>query len=455
MATGISKSFSGYAERDVGGYGKFALYIQFSMAETYDTATRKSDLLFSDFQIKAVDPQANNTSFVGGSITVTVNGTAYTIFSAPANEGIYKVTANGSYNTVLVNSTGEAWSYNLSGLSRGNDGKLSVEVGWDGITLNNWYSGFGITVSGTETVTLTTVAASYGLSISAGTGSTITVIRTGSPNQGAFTGGLNHGDVIYYGDVLTITFGASTGYDLGDHKVNGETLISGETHIVYDDVSVISDATVKSYKLRISAGEGSTINVSRTESPLQNADISDLNNNADIYYNDKLEITFSAETGYNLTTTQVNNNDFSGGEYTVKGDVSVASAASLKSYILTITPQDAHSIISVYKDGSALLSGDTIYHFDALSITVTAQGGYKIKSAEINGTSLTPDVENSYEVSGDVIIVATSSALGFVYIQDGGATPSPYIIYVGSEDGLSLERYRVYIGTESNGVIPY
>ena len=445
MAVGISKSFSGYAEKNVGGHGNFKLYIQFSMAETYDTATRKSDLVFSNFQIKAVDDKANNTSFVGGSITVTVNGTAYTIFSAEANKGIYKVTANGSYNTVLVNSSGEAWSYSLSGLSRGNDGKLSVEVSWNGITLNNWYSGFGITVSGTETVTLTTVAASYALSISAGTGSSIAVTRGGSA--------LSSTDLIYYEDVLTITFGADEGYNLGTHTVNGETFISGETHIVYDDVSVISDATVKSYKLRISAGEGSTINVSRTESPLQNADISDLNNDADIYYNDKLEITFSAETGYNLTTTQVNNNDFSGGEYTVKGDVSVASAASLKSYTLTIQP-DAHSNISVKRNGTAF-SGDTIYHFDVLTITITANGGYKIKSAEINGTSLTPNVENSYEVSGDVIIVATSSALGFVYIQDGGATPSPYIIYVGSEDGSSLERYRVYIGTESNGVIPY
>ena len=147
MAAGISKSFSGTAGKYVSGYGQFDLYIQFSMAETYDTATRKSDLLFSNFQIRAVDPQANTTSYVGGSITVTVNGTAYTIFSAAASAGTYKVTANGSYNTVLVNSSGEAWSYSLSGLSRGNDGKLSVEVSWNGITLNNWYSGFGISVN--------------------------------------------------------------------------------------------------------------------------------------------------------------------------------------------------------------------------------------------------------------------------------------------------------------------
>ena len=252
MAAGISKSFSGYAGKNVGGYGKFDLYIQFSMAETYDAATRKSDLLFSDFQIRAVDSQANTTSYVGGSITVTVNGTAYTIFSATASAGTYKVAANGAYNTVL-NSAGAAWSYSLSGLTRGNDGKLSVEVSWNGITLNNWYSGFGITVSGTETVTLTTVAASYRLSISAGTGAAISVSRTSSPNQGAFTGSLSHGAVIYYGDVLTISFSADTGYDLTAHTVNGSSFESGNTLTVSAAVSVSASATPKSYTLTISS----------------------------------------------------------------------------------------------------------------------------------------------------------------------------------------------------------
>ena len=334
MAAGISKSFSGTAGKYVSGYGRFDLYIQFSMAETYDTATRKSDLLFSNFQIRAVDPQANNTSYVGGSITVTVNGTAYTIFSAAASAGTYKVTANGSYNTVL-NSAGAAWSYSLSGLSRGNDGKLSVEVSWNGITLNNWYSGFGITVSGTETVTLTTVAASYGLSISTGTGSTITVSRTSSPNQGAFTGGLSHGAVIYYGDVLTISFSADTGYDLTAHTVNGSSFESGNT-------------------------------------------------------------------------------------LTVSAAVSVSASATPKSYILTIS-SDGHAVVTVMRGSTVLNSGDTISHFDVLTVNVSPESGWKISAADINGTAISPETAVSHTVSGPVTVTVTTAALSNVFIDtDGG-----------------------------------
>ena len=334
MAAGISKSFSGYAEKKVGSHGNFALYIQFSMAETYDTATRKSDLLFSDFQIRAVDPKANNTSFVGGSITVTVNGTAYTIFSATASAGTYKVTANGSYNTVL-NSAGAAWSYSLSGLGRGNDGKLSVEVSWNGITLNNWYSGFGITVSGTETVTLTTVAASYRLSISAGTGAAISVSRTSSPNQGAFTGSLSHGAVIYYGDVLKISFSAGTGYDLTAHTVNGSSFESGNT-------------------------------------------------------------------------------------LTVSAAVSVSASATPKRYTLTIS-SDGHAVVTVMRGSTVLNSGDTISHFDVLTVNVSPESGWKISAADINGTAISPETAVSHTVSGPVTVTVTTAALSNVFIDaDGG-----------------------------------
>ena len=335
MAAGISKSFSGTAGKNVSGYGQFDLYIQFSMAETYNTATRKSDLVFSNFQIKTVDSQANTTSYVGGSITVTVNGTAYTIFSATASAGTYKVAANGDYNTVLVNSSDEAWSYSLSGLSRGNDGKLSVEVSWNGITLNNWYSGFGITVSGTETVTLTTVAASYRLSISAGTGSTITVSRTSSPNQGAFTGGLSHGAVIYYGDVLKISFSAGTGYNLTSHTVNGSSFTSGNT-------------------------------------------------------------------------------------ITVSAAVSVSATATLKSYTLTIS-SDAHAVVTVMRGSTALNSGDSINHFDVLTVTVSPQSGWKISVADINGTAISPETAVSHTVSGNVTITVTTAALSNVFIDVDGS----------------------------------
>ena len=308
---------------------------------------------------------------------------------------------------------------------------------------NNYYFTINRSWATTMSVILDGTYKSYTLTFSQGTGTSLTVKKSDTT--------LSSGATVYTGDVITVSYSALTGYGSATCSVSSVGTVSNDgTFTVSTNHTITTSASVLSYSLSISAGTGSTITVNRTSSPLQGALTGNLSNGTTIYYNDVLKITFSAKTGYNLATTKVNGNNPSGDSYTVTGAVSVVSTASLKSYTLTITP-DAHSVISVYKDGSALSSGDTIYHFDALSITVTAQGGYKIKSAEINGTSLTPDIENSYEVSGDVIIVATSSALGFVYIGDGEA-PSSYIIYIGTENGI--ERFRAYVGTDS-GLVAY
>ena len=82
---GVSKTFTGSVSEFVGGHGTYKLYLSFDMSETYNTSINKSDITFSNFQIKAELPDGNNTSFVGGTIKVTANSTDYTIFSAAAS----------------------------------------------------------------------------------------------------------------------------------------------------------------------------------------------------------------------------------------------------------------------------------------------------------------------------------------------------------------------------------
>ena len=76
---------------------------------------------------------------------------------------------------------------------------------------------------------------SYALSISTGAGAVATVTRSGTA--------LSNGTTIRYGDVLTISFGASTGYALASHTVNGSTFSSGGTHTVTGNVTVAATAT--------------------------------------------------------------------------------------------------------------------------------------------------------------------------------------------------------------------
>lgn len=83
----------------------------------------------------------------------------------------------------------------------------------------------------------------YSLSISAGTGSSVTVNRTSSAGAGS-TGNLSAGTIkLYHGDKLKITFTPSTNYGITTHTVNGSTFTSGGTHTVSSNVDVKATAT--------------------------------------------------------------------------------------------------------------------------------------------------------------------------------------------------------------------
>jgi hypothetical protein len=74
----------------------------------------------------------------------------------------------------------------------------------------------------------------FTLTISAGTGSTVTVTRGGSA--------LANGAVLTHGDVLTVSFAAQTGYELLTHTVNGAGFASGGTHTVTGAVTAAATA---------------------------------------------------------------------------------------------------------------------------------------------------------------------------------------------------------------------
>lgn len=155
-----------------------------------------------------------------------------------------------------------------------------------------------------------TVEFDYTLTISKGTGTSISVKRNGTT--------LSNGATIQKGDSLTITISANTGYDLASRSHNDGT------YTVSGDMRVSATATVKSYKLAISAGTGSTITVNRTSSPKKGASTGNLSDGATIYYSDVLKITFAAGAGYEITTHTVNGTDFtSGNTHTVTANVTV------------------------------------------------------------------------------------------------------------------------------------
>lgn len=84
-------------------------------------------------------------------------------------------------------------------------------------------------ISNDITLTAKWEVLSYTANWNTGTGYTITVKRTSSPNQGAATGTLSNGATVYYGDVLTVTYSAASNYELTGHGAASITVTGNVT----------------------------------------------------------------------------------------------------------------------------------------------------------------------------------------------------------------------------------
>lgn len=151
----------------------------------------------------------------------------------------------------------------------------SKDYGW-----SYWHN-----VSGSYTTSHTESGTSkFTLSISAGTGSSITVNRTSS-SVGLSTGNLSNGAAVYKNDILKISASPNTNYRLLTLTVNNSNFTSGNSYTVSGNVTVASTAQVLASSVgATSANIGSTSTITVTKySPL--------------YYH-SLQYSFGSVSGY-------------------------------------------------------------------------------------------------------------------------------------------------------------
>ena len=166
--------------------------------------------------------------------------------------------------------------------------------------------------------------------------------------------------------------------------------------------STTTAVSATTYALTIDQGSNTSITVKRGSSTLSNGAI--------LLAGDSLVITFGTSTGYTLTTHTVNGNTFtSGNTYSVSGNVTVKSAATLATYTLTID-QGVGTSISVKKGSDTLTNNATIYYGDSLTISITANTGYSLTTNTVNGNNFT---SGTYTVTGATVITAVASVLSY------------------------------------------
>lgn len=137
-------------------------------------------------------------------------------------------------------------------------GKFCIRFkSYDGQTITTDNIGWGY--DGEIIATIPVWGKPFSLTIQAGANSTVTVNRTSSPNQHANTGALSSGAVVYYGDILTISASANSGYNLSTFTVNGTAWTSGNTITVTSAITVVTTAQSAASWKTVWTGSNTTV----------------------------------------------------------------------------------------------------------------------------------------------------------------------------------------------------
>ena len=200
------------ASASAGSYTVTYNYNGNGSADTTATAARTTAYTFSKWNTKADGSGADYSS--GGSYTANEAVTLYAKWSAS--------TTAAEVTLPTPTRTG----YTFAGWYTAASGGSLVGAG-------------GAKYRPSKNVTLYAhwTANEYTLSISAGTGSSVSVKRNGTE--------LTNGAKIYYNDSLVITFSAASGFAINTHTVNESSFTSGGTHTVSGNVSVVATATAQ------------------------------------------------------------------------------------------------------------------------------------------------------------------------------------------------------------------
>ena len=294
----------------------------------------------------------------------------------------YSINYGGWVNTITINYT---TSYNSS--------TDETTVTFDNVSWAYFGAvGWGTGASSTITVTAADNTSSSNSTSASASGSTSGGVKT-------FTGKPEPPSV-------TVKHNGSTGTKSVNISISSKITVvpfaGGTSQVAIRGSSSTTAVSATTYALTINQGSNTSITVKRGSSTLSSGAI--------LLAGDSLVITFDTSTGYTLTMHTVNGNTFaSGNSYSVNGNVTIKSAATLATYKLTIN-QGTGTSISVKKGSDTLTNNATISYGDSLTISITANTEYSLTTNTVNGNNFT---SGTYTVTGATVVTATASVLSY------------------------------------------
>lgn len=397
--------------------GRFNAYYRLKISQSYNAVSNESTLTITP-QVKCTRVYAP-TDLVFRSGDSSALGGVYVDGTKVGTIGTYSGSSfrgqSTTMNTWVTAGTSSTYAIVVSGIKHGSNGAKTITVSYERfLVYESTFQQGNAPVAALGATSLNISAArTFTLTISAGTGSLVTVKR------GSTT--LNTGDSVTYGETLTVTFAAQTGYNLTSSSVSGATHGSGSSYTVTGPMTAAATAAKKTYTLTINQGNGSTIRVTRNGSVL--------NNGATVSHFDQLVITMTANSGHHLTSSSVTGVTLSGGVYTVNNNVVVTTVAALNTYTLRLYV-DEYTNLSVKRGGVSLSDNADISDGDVLTITASGKTGYSRSLLTVNGEDFIST--HTYTVHSNVEVRAASTVNTYTLSLSPG-TGSSISVMRGSE----------------------
>ena len=328
------------------------------------------------------------TATVGGeSVTPASSGNEYTIANVTGNVVVtvvaskisYTVTANAQNASVDVAESvlhGEDLTFTVTTEIGYEISSVTATVGGEDVTPSNEGNSYTISnITGDVVITVNAAQKTYNVEIDA---------------TNATVNGIIDGQEIAYGEDLTFTVNANTGYEnvKVSVTVGGEDVTpsnEGNSYTISDiDGNVVITVTASQivYDVTVNA-ENATVTVDES-----------------IAYGDTLEFTVKAEEGYTVTKVMVNDEEVtagSDGTYTVENitsDVTIVVTTEISTYTVSVAEND-HAQVN-------FVGETTVQHGGQVQFTVAVDNGYVLNRVYLNNNVsnvLTPDDEGVYTIS--------------------------------------------------------
>lgn len=320
--------------------------------------------------IKLIVPQAAKAAYKAAAVWngFKVVGDAQHIitFTQPAN-GTLLVTNNST--NVLTGTPVDDETVITINVTADTDYLVDSIKAGDQVVAN----GGTFTVTDAVTITAFVSKVKYAITITTPTNGTLVVLNG--------TDTVRNGDMIAHGTVLTVTATGNEGYEVDQLKANGTDIVGGSVNVTAA-TTITATFKKKTYAIAITPAVNGTLEVKNGAAVLTGGEL--------IEHGTVLTATATANSGYRVDSIMAGTKKVAAdGTFTVTEAVTVTAIISqIPKHAITFA-NPANGTLEVKNGIVPITSGDQIEEGTTLTVSATADQGYRVDSIKAGDVKVT------------------------------------------------------------------